>query len=92
MQRGGSKAKQSVALLWHRGAELLKQEACRSRGVEGVPWHPQILVDQFTLSQPRVADYAHHNTNAPPPRILRPSYGPVGWASAYDYVHVPRDL
>ena len=88
MQRGGSKAKQSVALLWHRGAELLKQEACRSRGVDGVPWHPQILVDQFTLSQPRVAP----QHKRPPPRILRPSYGPVGWASAYDYVHVPRDL
>ena len=25
----------------------------------GVPWHPQFLADQLTLSQPRGADYAH---------------------------------
>ena len=24
-------------------------------GVPGVPWHPQILADQFTLTQPRGA-------------------------------------
>ena len=30
-----------------------------SLGVPGVPWHPQILVDQLTLSQPRGADYSH---------------------------------
>ena len=24
-----------------------------------LPWHPQILPDQLTLSQPRGADYAH---------------------------------
>jgi hypothetical protein len=28
-------------------------------GVPEVPWHPQILADQLTLSQPRGADYAH---------------------------------
>jgi hypothetical protein len=28
-------------------------------GVPGVPWHPQILADRLTLSQPRGADYAH---------------------------------
>ena len=28
-------------------------------GVPGVPWHPKILADQLTLSQPRGADYAH---------------------------------
>jgi uncharacterized Zn-finger protein len=30
-----------------------------SLGVPGVPWHPQILADQLTLSKPRGADYAH---------------------------------
>ena len=27
-------------------------------GVPGVPWHPQILADQLTLSQPGGTDYA----------------------------------
>ena len=44
----------------------------RSRSVvpggAGGPWHPQILADQSTLSQPGGgADYAHHITTAPPP-------------------------
>ena len=30
-----------------------------SLGVPGVPWHPQILADQLTLSQPGGTDYAH---------------------------------
>jgi hypothetical protein len=30
--------------------------------VPGVPWHPLLLGDQLTLSQPREADYAHHIT------------------------------
>ena len=32
-----------------------------SLGVPGMPWHPQILADQLTLSQPGVggADYVH---------------------------------
>ena len=35
-------------------------------GVPGVQWHPQMLADQFTLSQPGGADYAHHiNTGTP---------------------------
>ena len=29
-------------------------------GVPGGPWHPQILADQLTLSQPDGADYAHY--------------------------------
>ena len=37
-----------------------------SLGVPGVPWHPQILADQLTLSQPRGEDYAHHIILAPP--------------------------
>jgi hypothetical protein len=32
----------------------------------GVPWHPQILSDQLTLSQPGGADYAHHFTTGTP--------------------------
>ena len=30
-----------------------------SLGVLGVPWHPQILTDQLTLSQPGGTDYAN---------------------------------
>ena len=39
-----------------------------SLGVPGgtMPWHPQILADQFTLYQPRGADYAHQIILAPP--------------------------
>ena len=37
-----------------------------SLGVLGVPWHPQILADQLTLSQPGGADYAHHITTGTP--------------------------
>ena len=45
-----------------------------SLGVPGVPWHPQILADQLTLSQPRGADYAHQIILAPPDfqTFLRP--------------------
>ena len=35
-------------------------------GVPGVPWHPQILADQLTLSQPGVTDYAHLITTGTP--------------------------
>ena len=41
----------------------------------GVPWHPRILADQLTLSQPqRGADYAHQMILAPPDfqTFLRP--------------------
>ena len=31
-----------------------------------MPWHPQILADQLTLSQPGGADYAHQIILAPP--------------------------
>ena len=32
----------------------------------GVPWHPQILADQLTLSQPGGTDYAHLITTDTP--------------------------
>ena len=32
------------------------------QGVPGVPWHPQILAHQLTLSQPEGSNYAHHIT------------------------------
>ena len=35
-----------------------------SRAV-GTGWHPQLLEDRLTLSQPGLADYAHHITTAP---------------------------
>ena len=31
-----------------------------------VPWHPQILADQLTLSQPGGAHYAQRITTCPP--------------------------
>ena len=39
-----------------------------------MPWQPQILADQLTLSQPRGADYAHQIILAPPDfrTFLRP--------------------
>jgi hypothetical protein len=40
-----------------------------SLGVPGMPWHPQILADQLTLSQPGEgggADYSHPIIHAPP--------------------------
>jgi hypothetical protein len=46
-----------------------------SLGVLEVPWHPQILAYQLTLSHPGgqimpTKEYRH-------PQIFRPSYGPV---------------
>ena len=38
------------------------------------PWHPQILADQLTLSQPRGADYAPHIST--PPQIFSPCATP----------------
>ena len=37
-----------------------------SLGVQGVPWHTQILADQFTLFQPGGTDYAHLITTGTP--------------------------
>ena len=35
-------------------------------GVPGVPWHPKILADQLTISQPGGTDYDHLiTTNTP---------------------------
>ena len=46
-------------------------QGCRSRGVPGVPWHPQILTDQLTLAQPRLCP--PNNTGTP--GFLNLSYG-----------------
>ena len=45
-----------------------------SLGVPGVPWHPQILAYQLTLSQPVGADYAPTSLLTPPDfqTFLRP--------------------
>ena len=52
--------------------------ACRPGGAGdagGVPWHPQILVDQLTLYQPGgPIMLLHHYWH---PWIFRPSYGPA---------------
>ena len=48
-----------------------------SPGVPGMPWHPQILTDNLTLSQPGGTDYAHQIILAPPDfqAFLRPCAG-----------------
>ena len=45
--------------------KLMLPKGLSSVGVPGVPWHPQILADWLTLSQPRGADYAHQIILAP---------------------------
>ena len=59
-------------LFRHHGEESTKvnstsyaQQGCRPWGCWGVPWYPQILADQLTLSQPGVTDYAHLITTGP---------------------------
>ena len=56
-----------------------------SLGVPGVPWHPQILADQLTLSQPRGADYAHQIILAPPDfqTFQRPCTPLVPWEERF---------
>ena len=52
------------------GNEYSKQSRSQlglsSLGLQGVPWHSQILADQLTLAQQREADYAHQIILAPP--------------------------
>ena len=57
--------------LLKRFAKPCTFQGCRSRGVPGVPWHPQILTDQLTLSQPRLCP--PNNTGTP--GFLNLSYG-----------------
>ena len=35
-------------------------------GRGGMPWHPKVLADQLTLSQPMGTDYSHQIVMAPP--------------------------
>ena len=53
---------------------LLDFAGVPSMGVPRVPWHPQILADQLTLSQSDGADYAHQIILATPDfqTLLRP--------------------
>ena len=46
-------------------------------GAGGTKTVPHILTYQLTLSQPGGTNYSQHITTAPPPRIFRPTYGPV---------------
>ena len=48
------------------GSIKKKNTGLSSSAVPGLPWHPQILADQLTASQPEGADYAHHIILAPP--------------------------
>ena len=61
------------------GLLFFVSEIKKTVGAKGgrVPHLPgaQFLADQLTLS-PVVADYAHHITMCPPPRIVSPSYVP----------------
>ena len=58
---------QGTYALFHRFVRDLKvYSGVSSLGLPGVPWHPQILADQLTLSQPGGTDYAHHSTTSPP--------------------------
>ena len=50
----------------NRTKYLMADQGCRPWGCQGLPWHPQILEDQLTLSQPGGADYAHHATTGTP--------------------------
>ena len=50
-----------------------------------MPWHPQILADQLTLSQPGSRLYPPHYY-LPSPRIFRPSYGPESSGEARVFV------
>ena len=59
----------------YRWTIMIDDSGLSSLEVPGVPWYPQILADQLTLSQPRGADYAHQIILAP--QIFRPSDGPV---------------
>ena len=56
-----------------------EMQGCRpgSGEVTGVPWHPQILADQLTLSQPGGEGYDHQIILAPPnfQTFLRPWNG-----------------
>ena len=57
-----------IALAFFRSSVLCSFFAggLSSLGVPGLPWHPQILADQLTLSQPGGADYVHYiNTGTP---------------------------
>ena len=51
-------------------------------GVPGVPWHPQILADQLTLSQPGGADYSHHITTGTPGFSDLPTALPCGLSTS----------
>ena len=52
----------------------LEDPGLSSLGVPGVPWHPQILADELTLSQPEGGDYSRLMILAPPDfqTFLRP--------------------
>ena len=45
---------------------MIEKPGLSSLGVRGVPWQPQILADQLTLSQPGGADYAQQITTGTP--------------------------
>ena len=53
-------------LLWFKSFFLPHPTWVSSLVVPGVPWHPQILAYQLTISQQRVADYAHQIILASP--------------------------
>ena len=72
-----------------------------SLGVPEVPWHPQILADQLTLSQARVwTDNASHITYYVPSPPRRPTFNkknflkmcPIFVDSVHDFGRFENDL
>ena len=51
-----------------------------SLGVPGMPWHPQILSNQLTLSKPGGTDYAHLITTGTPGFLDLPTALRIGSA------------
>ena len=63
-----------------------------SLGVPGVPWHPQILADQLTLSQPEGTDYSHLLNYRWHTQIFRPSDGPELWNPAFGQILIGENI
>ena len=62
-----------------------------SLGVPELPWHPQILADQLTLSQPGGADYARHITTGTRRFSDLPTALQEDLASIYYMYHVEHE-
>ena len=78
-----------------RSVNPISTAGLSSTGVPGVPWHPQILVEQLTLSQLGGADCAHHiitgiSGNSDLPTALNQGRG--GASCAHQIILAPPDF